>query len=162
MSKKGSTPRSLNKAARSERREEIVARWEVRRVVRWCEIQMADHADDAEGWDGLRTIMEYAQWAPLSLLVDTVPSSFRRHLIVTALRTIQLKEMPYDEYLQTPEWRGRADRCKARFYHRCALDETHTADHAHHRTYERRGRELATDLIPLCADCHAKHHGRRA
>ncbi len=32
---------------------------------------------------------------------------------------------------------------------------------AHHNTYERVGRELETDLVPLCLTCHQRHHGKR-
>lgn len=48
---------------------------------------------------------------------------------------------------------------------RCVLDASHTYRiEVHHRTYDRWGRELLSDVYCLCRACHEKHHGivRRA
>jgi 5-methylcytosine-specific restriction endonuclease McrA len=77
-------------------------------------------------------------------------------------RLRELRAMPYREYLQTPEWdqtrsaalrRGRGA-CQACNASGCIL-------HVHHRTYERLGEELASDLIVLCAGCHSLFHKQR-
>ena len=64
----------------------------------------------------------------------------------------------YLQYLQTPEWRQRADAVKERFGGRCALCNSDKNLEAHHRTYERVGTELPDDLTALCADCHGTYH----
>jgi hypothetical protein len=68
--------------------------------------------------------------------------------------------MPYDEYLLTPEWRDRRLAALARAGYRCQLCYSAGPLDVHHRTYERRGEELDSDLIALCRDCHRDHHGR--
>jgi hypothetical protein len=75
-----------------------------------------------------------------------------------AWRLRDLRAMPYREYLQTPEWHTRAQETYARFGFRCALCNDDRDLNAHHRTYERRGCELPTDLTALCAGCHALFH----
>jgi restriction endonuclease Mrr len=71
----------------------------------------------------------------------------------------ELRAMPYDEYLRTPEWRRTRTAALIRAGHRCALDVAHTEDlDVHHNTYERRGAELQSDLVVLCRTCHHRHH----
>lgn len=74
-------------------------------------------------------------------------------------RLTELQSMSYRDYLRTPEWR----RTRAAALHRagnaCSLDVTHTDElEVHHRTYERLGEELSTDLVVLCRRCHRIHH----
>jgi hypothetical protein len=74
-------------------------------------------------------------------------------------RVAELRALPYDEYLQTPEWRQTRAAALVRADHRCALDPSHTDRlEVHHRYYERRGAELPSDLIVLCQHCHRRHH----
>ncbi len=79
----------------------------------------------------------------------------------TPARLAELKTMPYEEYLLTPEWQkkrwsalrwagGRCEQCQSRY-----------KLHVHHRTYERRGQEKMGDLMVLCADCHETEHLRQ-
>jgi hypothetical protein len=78
-------------------------------------------------------------------------------------RLRELREMPYPEYLRTPEWRKTRAAALTRAGHRCSLDATHTeALEVHHNTYERLGAELASDLVVLCRTCHRRHHFRNA
>jgi 5-methylcytosine-specific restriction endonuclease McrA len=65
----------------------------------------------------------------------------------------------YEEYLQTTEWRVRANDAKQRAKWQCALCCSTKALEVHHRTYERLGRERSDDLIVLCWRCHRRHHG---
>jgi restriction endonuclease Mrr len=77
----------------------------------------------------------------------------------TPKRLAELRTMPYDEYLRTPEWRQIRAAALVRADHRCALDPNHPGRlEVHHRYYERRGAELPSDLIVLCGDCHRRHH----
>jgi hypothetical protein len=74
-------------------------------------------------------------------------------------RLAELRAMPYRKYLRTPEWRRTRAAALLRAGQCCSLDVTHTTDlDVHHRTYERLGCELATDLVVLCRPCHAIHH----
>lgn len=74
-------------------------------------------------------------------------------------RLLELMQMPYADYLQTAEWqelrrsmvRAAGFRCQWCSTNRQRLD-------VHHKTYERRGRELRDDLIVLCGECHRQHH----
>lgn len=73
-------------------------------------------------------------------------------------RTIEEKKIDYYEYIQSPEWRERADAAKERAGHRCQVCNRGKADgvilNAHHRTYERLGSELPEDITVLCKPCH--------
>jgi 5-methylcytosine-specific restriction endonuclease McrA len=71
-----------------------------------------------------------------------------------------LRTMPYREYLQTPEWAERRLAAYKRAKFACQVCNAKGQLQAHHRTYERRGRELASDLIVLCDRCHALYHGK--
>jgi 5-methylcytosine-specific restriction endonuclease McrA len=73
-------------------------------------------------------------------------------------RAETLAQMPYHEYLRTPEWSERADATYRRFDYRCAVCNADGDLHAHHRTYERRGSEHDNDLVALCPACHSLFH----
>jgi 5-methylcytosine-specific restriction endonuclease McrA len=76
-----------------------------------------------------------------------------------AVRLQQLRTMPYSEYLRTPEWDETRRAALKRARYRCQVcNRGQTVLDVHHRTYERRGDELARDLIVLCRDCHRTFH----
>lgn len=70
----------------------------------------------------------------------------------------------YQDYLQSAEWKSKAEACKAAWGYKCALcGLTDVPLHVHHNTYERvtigddgklHGAELPTDLMPLCGEFH--------
>lgn len=67
----------------------------------------------------------------------------------------------YHEYLKSDSWRARALSAKAAAGWRCQvcnINGDNTSLHAHHRTYERLGRELPEDITVLCANCHHTFH----
>lgn len=74
-------------------------------------------------------------------------------------RLDELAAMRYADYLQTPEWQARRTRALRAAGYRCQVCNSQGELHVHHRTYERRGREYASDLTVLCADCHRQYHG---
>ena len=77
-------------------------------------------------------------------------------------RLLELRTMPYPEYLQTPEWRMRRQRKLEQADHRCSFcNRYHPSLNVHHRTYQNLGEELDSDLTVLCPPCHKKHHGIR-
>jgi len=73
----------------------------------------------------------------------------------------ELKEMPYEEYLQTQHWINTREMTLIRANYECQLCRSKYKLNVHHNTYENRGNEKDEDLIVLCEDCHAKHHGKK-
>lgn len=59
----------------------------------------------------------------------------------------------YREYLASATWRRRSRGVLRRARWRCA-DCGGRAEHAHHVTYKRVGREAKGDVVALCAKCH--------
>ena len=77
----------------------------------------------------------------------------------------QERSEEYNAYIVSAEWRARADAAKQRAGWRCQLcnagDEKYwpTPVYAHHRTYQRLGKEDDMDITVLWGPCHEKHHG---
>lgn len=76
-----------------------------------------------------------------------------------------LAQTRYRQYLRTPHWQSVRKAALERADHRCQLCGDHTRQlEVHHRIYRGRtasyGAEKPTDVIVLCADCHARHHGK--
>lgn len=69
----------------------------------------------------------------------------------------------YQTYIKSNEWRVVSEETKRLADYRCQVCNKNEATsnlHVHHRTYERLGRELQSDLIALCGDCHSLFHGK--
>jgi hypothetical protein len=74
-------------------------------------------------------------------------------------RLAELCAMQYRDYLRTPEWSRTRNAALSRAGNACSLDASHTENlEVHHRSYERLGAELTTDLVVLCHACHQLHH----
>jgi 5-methylcytosine-specific restriction endonuclease McrA len=82
----------------------------------------------------------------------------RADMCIRQARAAQLRKMPFEEYWLTPEWRALRDRVRIRAGKKCELCYKRRPLQVHHKTYERYGQELLTDLIALCRECHARHH----
>ncbi len=70
----------------------------------------------------------------------------------------------YYTYIQSAEWRERANVAKRRVGNRCQVcnrPATSVTLEAHHRTYERLGKERPEDLTVLCRDCHALYEANK-
>jgi Restriction endonuclease len=76
----------------------------------------------------------------------------------TQQRIRELRAMPYDEYLKTPEWALKRDQALERDGHCCRACNTRENLHVHHRTYMRRGNENLDDLTTFCQSCHEHFH----
>jgi 5-methylcytosine-specific restriction endonuclease McrA len=76
-------------------------------------------------------------------------------------RSNELANMPYAEYLQSPEWQETRRLVRRRFRDRCAVCNSPDYLQIHHRTYARRGEEDVEDLVALCSDCHSSFHESR-
>lgn len=67
------------------------------------------------------------------------------------------KNPHYQKYIESKEWQTKAEEAKARVGNRCQVCNRSRAEvqlDAHHRTYERLGKELPEDITVLCRDCH--------
>ncbi len=70
----------------------------------------------------------------------------------------------YHAYIKSKEWRVKATEAKRRAGWRCQVCNRHKSEvtlAAHHRTYERLGEELASDITVLCRDCHELYEQNR-
>lgn len=75
-------------------------------------------------------------------------------------RLAQLKAMSYAEYLQTAEWDATRRETLYLAHNRCARCFSRDLPlDAHHKTYERLGEEIPSDLEALCRPCHQFEHG---
>lgn len=66
--------------------------------------------------------------------------------------------MNYQEYLKSSKWEYIREWILTFWDHRCTICNSRKEVQVHHRTYERLGNELTTDLIVLCDRCHELHH----
>lgn len=64
----------------------------------------------------------------------------------------------YHEYIGSDQWREKATMAKEEAGRRCQVCNGDERLEAHHRTYERLGREEKGDLTVLCRDCHQVFH----
>lgn len=94
------------------------------------------------------------------VLMKVTPLFGGKYVRPTTGRLLELRTMPYHEYLQTPEWKKRRFSMLRWSRRRCEECGSKEKLQVHHKTYERRGQELASDLKVLCRDCHETHHLR--
>lgn len=66
--------------------------------------------------------------------------------------------MGYYAYINGPEWKARRARHLLTYGKRCEACHRTQDIEVHHRTYQRMGDELDTDLAVLCDDCHTLVH----
>lgn len=84
---------------------------------------------------------------------------YRQRAEAKADKIRALRSMPYQEYLQTPEWQERRQRHLKSAGYRCQVcNQAKGPLDVHHRTYERRGDEYYKDLLLLCRTCHEIFH----
>src|SRR5579864_5448605 len=72
-------------------------------------------------------------------LLEDLKCGWSAQFILELLRRLELIEMPYAEYLRTPEWKMNAANARMAYGGRCALNPQHRAEHVHHVSYRRRG-----------------------
>lgn len=60
----------------------------------------------------------------------------------------------YKKYLQSPEWKGTAEKVRKRDGNRCVVCNKTKNLQVHHRTYDRIYEENLSDLTTLCDGCH--------
>jgi 5-methylcytosine-specific restriction endonuclease McrA len=64
----------------------------------------------------------------------------------------------YYQYINGPEWKARRARHLLTYKKRCQACHRTQDIQVHHRTYDRMGDELDTDLAVLCQRCHGLVH----
>jgi hypothetical protein len=98
---------------------------------------------------------DFANWRNVTMAFNGDP--------VDALATLLRKRfigMPYADYLQTPHWQEVREAALKAADYRCQVCYSPEKVHVHHRTYDRRGHELPSDVTVLCADCHGRFHDK--
>ena len=106
-------------------------------------------------------VLENPRWSVWQLRREEAPGAADRLAAPsTPTRLAQLKSMPYAEYLKTREWQHTRLAALTRAGHHCQLDAGHHTPRldVHHNNYDRRGEELAADVVVLCGPCHERHH----
>lgn len=76
---------------------------------------------------------------------------------VEYIKTEPLEPKDYKRYIKSSAWRTKSNAAKKRAGYRCQFCNRHQREvtlHAHHRAYERLGREYQNDLTVFCEDCH--------
>ena len=71
-----------------------------------------------------------------------------------------LRSIPYQEYLDSPEWKQTRSSALRRANFRCQMCGDKRPLQVHHNTYENRGCEQPSDVISICGDCHGKFHNK--
>lgn len=100
-------------------------------------------------------------WDYLAEQREAYPERYRQEAPIASPEEVaRLRQLPYREYLQSEHWERTRRACYAAADNRCQLCYSEGEIHAHHRTYERRGCELPSDVIALCDPCHAKFHDK--
>lgn len=69
-----------------------------------------------------------------------------------------LRNLAYNQYLQTDHWQEVRTAALRRAGYRCQLCNAKDHLHVHHRTYNNRGNETQKDVIALCPNCHSNFH----
>lgn len=105
--------------------------------------------------EGYRVLCE-ACWNEIQIERN---KEYKRQYALRQKRLQELKDMPYQEYLKTPEWQARRKQHLRSVGYRCQVcNASGVLLDVHHRTYERRGEEHYKDLIALCRNCHELFH----
>lgn len=81
--------------------------------------------------------------------------------LVSKERIAELRAMPYELYLQSPEWVRTRQQAIERARFRCQACNGAVNLQVHHRDYENLGCELPSDLLVLCEGCHEVFHENR-
>ena len=86
------------------------------------------------------------------------PQTHRGHPHAGLATQEPTRKKQYADYLHSPHWRSVREWAIERAANRCQVCNGAERLHVHHRTYERVGAELPSDLIVLCEDCHGIFH----
>jgi 5-methylcytosine-specific restriction endonuclease McrA len=118
---------------------------------------------------GTPYMVEAARRAAGEIVVEVENVVDRPLALVRPAKAKKRKRAPYVrpdyyEYIKSQAWRQRANEAKKRAGYRCQVCNKHrdeTQLDAHHRTYERLGRERPEDITVLCRGCHGLYEENR-
>ncbi len=79
---------------------------------------------------------------------------------IYAIKSKKKKQGNYNNYLGSDHWKATRNKALERADYECWHCGGGDKLHVHHLTYERIGKELPTDLMVLCASCHARTHSQ--
>jgi len=122
------------------------------RGIRELGLQMAEYQNQLLFARAIRTVARTA----------TIPQLY--DLIQTQKPKKTTQSLDYYHYINSPEWRAKAEEAKARSNNRCQICNKSRAQvqlDTHHRTYERLGHELPEDVTVLCRNCHQLYEDER-
>lgn len=71
----------------------------------------------------------------------------------------ELRALPYADYLQSQHWFRMRRQAVKKARKRCNRCGSKKQLNVHHKTYDRVGCEMLSDLEVLCRSCHAAEHG---
>lgn len=86
----------------------------------------------------------------------TTPAPLKR--IEPAAPKVDTPPVNYYAYLASAAWKDKRRAAIARADGRCMICNSRAPLEAHHRTYDRLGDELDSDLVVLCGACHRLFH----
>ncbi len=113
------------------------------------------------GWEDMDSGLVQAIAAKnhdLIACMESAPKKISEKLIISLCWDIN--RAFYGNYIKnSPEWKFKAEATKWFYGYKCALCNSGSNLHTHHRTYDRLGDEIPSDLVCLCSDCHANYHG---
>lgn len=67
--------------------------------------------------------------------------------------------MNYNEYLKSSEWKNFRSKIISQCQ-KCYICDSAASLNVHHKTYDNLGSETESDVVVLCNECHAIHHGK--
>jgi 5-methylcytosine-specific restriction endonuclease McrA len=73
---------------------------------------------------------------------------------------LSARQIAYQAYLESHHWKILRAKILKFYGCRCCVCNSGFQVDVHHRTYERLGMELDTDLIVLCRQCHSTFHSK--
>jgi 5-methylcytosine-specific restriction endonuclease McrA len=71
-----------------------------------------------------------------------------------------MNKAEYQKYLKSDHWKMISEEARRLAGYRCQVCNSKHVLNVHHRTYERLGYELQSDLTVLCDDCHSLFSNR--
>lgn len=118
--------------------------------------RLGGDGDEALSLSANLWFVEYAAERVVRHYVKREPADVLREMLKVTPQ--ELRTMPYQDYLQTDHWKQTRAVALDAAGRRCQLCNSPERLQVHHRTYERRGEELPSDLIVLCNSCHSTFH----
>lgn len=131
------------------------------------EAHLASYGVDADVWPATPLATAFTAVAFMDLIRDIWPLWFDYATRTDDEEAAYLRQLPYQDYLNTPYWRRVRMAMLIANRARCSGERCDTGDawygsegdlHVHHLHYQNRGKEQLSNLILLCSRCHQRLH----